>query len=884
MRLNTCFRDILLPLFLLSSFTITGSANSQGTTGDLRFSVRDSMGEPIPNVNVSVTGPELQGVRGTASDGGGRCVLLALPPGLVSVRLSHQAYQTAECENVRIQLGKSTSLGTIVLKESVHDLPELVVSAEDLHLDANTTTYGSNLRATDVDGLPMSRDYKQVFANLPLGGYGTEGLNVAGATGYENKYIVDGVDIGDPLFQTGSTRLPYDFIREVELKAGGYEVDNRGALGSVLNVITYSGTNSFHGTMFGFYTDNRLMKNETKTATQTLIDRYSNYDFGGSFSGPIVKDKLWFFAAYNPSIVSRDVNVPNFGVSVDESIVHSLAAKLTWNATERLRLVLTATGDPSRQHAVGTSGTASGLSNSDPYFMNIGAGGINFSLNAKYTPAENALVEASVARVTHHATGEPATERGNAEALFVDYETNAWSGGPPSWWDSFRSASMGSITASVIVGSHTARAGVEYKVNGTDNRYRNHSIVQYSPTYYEEYVSEGYQTVHDNLPSVHIQDTWQITEHLSIHAGLRWDGQYLVGSDGNVAQTVETPLQPRFGFVFLPGNEGRHRIYGSFGRFVQEFALNHATSLFSDQGYSYGIGYNHDPRVSRSGADTLWGGKFTIQPEIEGLRGQYYDDFSLGYEYQIDNTIKIGVQGLYRTIREAVDDAYLPSKDTWVIGNPGKGELSAWPRPKRDYSALIISIQRNNAPHFNFVASYVLSRNYGNYGGLFDPVYGSFEPNITLAMDESGDSWKYGDGLLPNDRTHVFKFAGTYSFDFGLTTGMTFIFQSGTPLSEFGEDGITYVLTAPRGTQGRTPAIWRINARLAYDLPLGFFERTRIFFDAFSVGSPRKAVAIDQIRGHLDANGEYDSYRPSYGEPLGFQAPFNVRLGMEVRW
>jgi hypothetical protein len=201
MRFYHCFRVRLFPFFLLSSFIITGNANSQETTGDLRFSVRDSLGVPIPSVNVSVTGPELQGVRGTVTDGAGRCVLLALPPGLVTVRLSHQAYQTTVCENVRIQLGQSTGLGTITLKEAVHDLPELVISIDRSTTGANSTTYGSNLRTADVERLPLNRDYRTLVQMLPLSNnsaYG-EGTNIGGATGYENKFVIDGVDVTDPM-------------------------------------------------------------------------------------------------------------------------------------------------------------------------------------------------------------------------------------------------------------------------------------------------------------------------------------------------------------------------------------------------------------------------------------------------------------------------------------------------------------------------------------------------------------------------------------------------------------------------------------------------------------------------------------------------------------
>ena len=234
--------------------------HAQEVTGDLRFSVRDSLGDPIPGVNAAVTGADLQGVRGTVSDGAGRCVILALPPGLISVRLSHPAYHSVVFENVRIQLGKTTSLGDIALRQSVHDMPEIVVTIDRAEIDASSTTYGSNLRPAEVDFLPLERNYKEMIAMLPLSNfsYYGDGMNIGGSTGYENKYVVDGVEVTDPLIQTSGTNLPYNFIREVEVKAGGYEADGRSALGGVLNVVTYSGTNELRGSVFGFYTSNRF--------------------------------------------------------------------------------------------------------------------------------------------------------------------------------------------------------------------------------------------------------------------------------------------------------------------------------------------------------------------------------------------------------------------------------------------------------------------------------------------------------------------------------------------------------------------------------------------------------------------------------------------------
>ncbi len=87
-------------------------------------------------------------------------------------------------------------------------------------------------------------------------------LILARAAGFENKYFVEGVEVTDTLIGVSSTNLLYNFIKEVEVKDGGYEAEFQSALGGVVNVITNSGTNEFHGSFFGFYAGNGFAANK----------------------------------------------------------------------------------------------------------------------------------------------------------------------------------------------------------------------------------------------------------------------------------------------------------------------------------------------------------------------------------------------------------------------------------------------------------------------------------------------------------------------------------------------------------------------------------------------------------------------------------------------
>ncbi len=336
-----------ISLFFLFFFSVL--INAQDITGNLEGLVSDSLGTPLPGVNITVQSNNLQGIKGTATNERGYFNIFFLPVGNYKVKISMIGFRELIIENVMIRLGKTTYLGNLKLSQEAINLPEVTVSSQKEIIDPTSTNYGGNIQPKYFDQLPMDRDYKSIVTLLPQANssfYG-DGVNVGGSTGFENKYFVDGVEVTDPLFGTVGMNLPYNFIQEVELKAGGYEAEYRSSLGGLVNVVTYSGTNNFHGSVFGFYTGNSF----TGTSELGLLDPtqgdFTIYDVGFSLRGPILDDKLWFSVAYNPTFENHDVNVPSFGTYADKTVMHSFASKLTWSASSQLQFILIANGDPS---------------------------------------------------------------------------------------------------------------------------------------------------------------------------------------------------------------------------------------------------------------------------------------------------------------------------------------------------------------------------------------------------------------------------------------------------------------------------------------------------------------------------------------------------------
>jgi len=268
------------------------------------------------------------------------------------------------------------------------------------------------------------------------------------------------------------------------------------------------------------------------------------------------------------------------------------------------------------------------------------------------------------------------------------------------------------------------------------------------------------------------------------------------------------------------------------------------------------------------------------------MEGQHFDELTLGYERQAGKRLKVGARGVYRTLRRALDDASVDEDGMeWLVGNPGYGPLDMYPAASRKYLALEVTAEQTVGNGLMLVGSYVLSETRGNYGGLFDLDYLQFVPHISGAFDYPA-LMENADGLLPQDRRHSLKLAASYMTGFGLAIGTRFLWQSGSPLSIRGGSmypGFAYL--AERGSMGETPNIWDFDLRFVYDFQ-NLVRRSapmRIVLDLFNVGSPRKAVAYDQVCCFtMTEDGHQTDINPNYLEPIRYQQPMLVRLGFEV--
>jgi hypothetical protein len=888
-------------LLLAAWVGLSSPTHAQETTGRLEGRVVDVGQNGLDGVRVLVEGPALPVARSAISVRSGVFRLTGLPVGRYRVRVERLGFRTVILTDVEVRLGRNSSLGRIELVISAVELDPLVVRANQTLIDPTSTDVGTALPRRSFERLPTERDYKSIVTLLSQANESFLGdpVNIAGSTGLENMYYVEGVNVTDLYRGRTGTDLPYNFIDAIEIKQAGYQAEHGQALGGLVNVVTRSGTSEFEWGAVGYYTGSAVSADAHPISGVVARKSFSDFDLGLHASGPLVDRRLTFFTAYNPSFRREDFRLPGLGVEQATVTKHMFAGKLRWTVSARTELALSVFGDPTDERRVSPAPGVT-LVNADPILTSAREGGTNFTLRWATQVSDRLRLEGSVGRHMRSEDAEGATELGRTQPSFIDrtdLPTIRLSGGNGTDQDISSARTMAKFTAGLQAGRHDLKAGLEFQLNSLDvrNEEAPGQIARLGEALYRSSIFVQDFNATNRIWNLFIQDGWQVSDRIRLNAGVRWDAQFLIDQNGNVGQSITDQLQPRLGLVIRTGEEGGGKIFGHVGRYYQQLALFWSTIGLAgfDQRQVFS---SSDPREAPGQVDStlVISDPEDIRGGTDGLRGEHHDEFVLGFEQQIGSSVVLAARGIHRALKESITAAFRPDRE-FAGGNPGRGELEHLPRSERKYWALDLSL-RSESTRWSALASYVASRNRGNYPGLFVAEAGglrggSFGPNNNQLMyfpAQSVNSF----GPLPNDRPHVFKAALAHAFTPELEVGTFFTAQSGSPLSELGRvtSGFNAPLfITPRGSEGRTPAIWDLSFRIRYAVtPIG----GRVVLDLLHLGNPQTVVNVDQRRFNGARGSPFDSYenlvanqrgeRPGFGVPVGFQPPFQIRIGFSV--
>jgi outer membrane receptor protein involved in Fe transport len=333
-----------LALLLLSGLAVSpASAQSLAAGGEIEGTVTDQTGGVLPGVTVTLRDQERGIVREIQTDAAGRYRAPLLAVGTYEITVAADGFATTRRTDLELTVG-STLTVDIALPIAAAD--EIVVTAEAPTLEPGRVHQASTVNERSVANLPVNgRNFIDFVLTTPgvtrdvrLGD-----ISFAGQRGTLNSLVVDGADnnntfFGQALGRTGSGRAPYQFsqdaVQEFQVNRNAYSAEYGRAGGAVINVVTKSGTNEFHGSLFEFYRDTDLNANSwvNKTANPPRPKSPYNFDqFGGSLGGPIIRDKAFFFLNYDgqrneiPNVVNLDQNLAGLTLPNDPDTQAGLA-------------------------------------------------------------------------------------------------------------------------------------------------------------------------------------------------------------------------------------------------------------------------------------------------------------------------------------------------------------------------------------------------------------------------------------------------------------------------------------------------------------------------------------------------------------------------------
>ena len=311
--IRTCFAALI-------ALGIAASAAAQGQqTGTLQGSVTDSSGLPLPGATVTARSSALQGARETITGSSGDFVLRALPPGTYDVEFSLSGF-TATRETVTVALGLPTNVDARLAPAGVTEQVDVVAETSSALV---TPASSANYDATEVDTLATGRtlaDIAELAPGLTANTPNSDQVTISGAFSYDNVFLVDGVDINDNLFGSPDDLFIEEAIEQTQVLTSGVSAEYGRFSGGVINAITKSGGNTFSGS---FRTDltNPSWRDESPFEDESNTTRPDDLGqvYQATLGGPIMRDRLWFFAALRWQDTLTSAPLPQSGLPFDRS-------------------------------------------------------------------------------------------------------------------------------------------------------------------------------------------------------------------------------------------------------------------------------------------------------------------------------------------------------------------------------------------------------------------------------------------------------------------------------------------------------------------------------------------------------------------------------------
>jgi hypothetical protein len=301
--LSNLTRFLLLVAILLGGVSIA-AAQSQASGADLQGTVHDAQGGVVRGVTVTARNNATNATRTASTNEEGAYTLINLPPGSYTITAEASGFSKASIPNVNLTVGQRADLD---IPLAVGDVGAVVTidSANVALVETTSTTVANTIDQRRIVNLPINERSATGFAltlstvgrdnGRPIGPAPTSGLNIGGQRGRSTLVQVDGADFTDNSTNASRSTVSMEAVQEYQVATNSYAPEFGRATGGIVNVVTKAGTNDFHGNLFGFL---RHKSFQSRNAFAPISDPpFTRAQYGGTFGGPIQKDRTFFFAS-----------------------------------------------------------------------------------------------------------------------------------------------------------------------------------------------------------------------------------------------------------------------------------------------------------------------------------------------------------------------------------------------------------------------------------------------------------------------------------------------------------------------------------------------------------------------------------------------------------
>jgi hypothetical protein len=302
----------IFQLFLLCALSLQIGVVALGqSTAALSGTVTDPSTAGVPNAKVVATNQATGVASATETDAVGSYLFPSLPIGVYRIEVSCSGFQTATVANLKLEVASAVTQNVQLTVGAASQTVEIVADAA--LVETTTTSMSQVINDKTVQEIPLNgRHFTDLsllapgtitppangFLSAPLRGQGSFGINTAGQREDTTNWLVNGINLNDPVQNQITFQPPIDTLAEYKIDNSAFPAEYGRNSGAIVNLATRSGTNEYHGEAFEFFRNNDLDARNFFNTSPNRQAPFKRNDFGAAFGGPVVKNKVFFFLAY----------------------------------------------------------------------------------------------------------------------------------------------------------------------------------------------------------------------------------------------------------------------------------------------------------------------------------------------------------------------------------------------------------------------------------------------------------------------------------------------------------------------------------------------------------------------------------------------------------